>query len=121
MLSLTAAAEAKSRYAQSIQKYKFRVPVPSQTTVHCKQGGAKLRILSVKTKWSEFQMPSQYSASEVKQSHLYSILEPQGKSSRGPATAAGKAKPNYVYSILKPRGQSSKSPPTPLPHEVKPS
>ena len=48
----------------------------------CRQGEAKVCILDFKTKWSEFQMPSQTAPAEATPSCVYWILKPHGQSSR---------------------------------------
>ena len=46
----------------------------------CRRGEAEVRILNFKTKWSEFQMPSQTAPAEAKPRCIYSILKPHGQS-----------------------------------------
>ena len=48
----------------------------------CRRDEAEMRVLNFKTKWSEFQMPSQTAPAEAKPRCVYSILKPHGQSSR---------------------------------------
>ena len=63
------------------EKYASWVTLTPQLDRYC-QGEAKVRIFNFKTKWLEFQRPSQTAPAEAKPRCVYSILKPLGQSCR---------------------------------------
>ena len=61
------------------EKYASWVTLRTQWD-RCQRGEAEVRIINLKTTWSEFQMPSQTAPAEAKPRCVYLVLKPHGQS-----------------------------------------